>query len=313
MNLRTIFILAFVIVFSACNLKGQQPDNTKPMYGETPKSAELQDIDNDFRTECLKRYKSIDSAVNVHIDLAWRHFYHNELETAMKRFNQAWLLNPEFPDSYFGFASLLDLQKNTAEAKKFYKMGKAKDATGERAKICYQRIADCKEQLQDFRGTVDAYRQLSQLNPKDAFAFKKLGYFQMELGDFKNAQIHYSNAIALDPSDPVTYNNRGNLFQRQQNHDAAIADFTKAIALDSKYIGAYVNRGTTEMETGNFIEAKRDFENSVELDSGSGELRRLLAVAKLSLHDKTGACNDLVFAKRLGDAKADEIFSRTCQ
>ena len=43
----------------------------------------------------------LDSSVNVYTNYAWRYFYKNDLKTAMKRFNQSWLLNPEYPDSCF--------------------------------------------------------------------------------------------------------------------------------------------------------------------------------------------------------------------
>ena len=94
----TILIL---IIFGSCHSQENKIDNTLPMYGGTEKSKEHKEIDEEFIEDCLKQFGSIDSSVNVQIDNAWRYFYHNDLETAMKRFNQAWLLNPEFPDSYF--------------------------------------------------------------------------------------------------------------------------------------------------------------------------------------------------------------------
>src|SRR5437868_5785633 len=104
MRMYRFLILVFVHGISACNTNGQQADNTLPMYGEVQKNDELKKIDDDFKKACLVQFKTIDSAVSVQIDNAWRYFYNNDLKTAMKRFNQAWLLNPEFPDSYFGFA-----------------------------------------------------------------------------------------------------------------------------------------------------------------------------------------------------------------
>jgi len=151
------------------------------MYGEVSKSEAYKKIDNDFIKKCLNQYGTIDSSVNFHTDMAWRYFYNNDLKSAMKRFNQAWLLNPEFPDSYFGFAALLEMQKSNVDAERFYKIALQKDKSKLRSVICYQRIADCKEQLHDIKGTIDAYTMISEINPTNSFAFKKIGYFQMEL------------------------------------------------------------------------------------------------------------------------------------
>ena len=283
--------LVFIFGLTSCSSQtnGQEVDNTKPMYGEVPKNEEYKIADDDFRKECLEQFKTIDSAVFVQIDNGWRYFYHNDLKTAMKRFNQAWLLNPEFPDSYFGFAALLDIQNNKKESERFYEMGLNKDNKEERAQICYQRIADCKEQLKDIKGTIEAYSKISEINPANAFAFKKIGYFQMQSGNSEKAIAAYAKAIDLDPIDAMTYNNRAYLYQSQKNYKEAIADYTKAIDLDSKYISAYVNRGLTEIAMNNNLAAKRDFEICVQLDSKDSGLRRLLGLVKLNLDDKIGA------------------------
>jgi tetratricopeptide (TPR) repeat protein len=307
-----IYITILLTLF-ACNSNGQKVDNTKPLYGEVPKSDEYKKIDEDFKKECLEKFKTIDSAVNVHIDQAWRYFYNNDLKTSMKRFNQAWLLNPEFPDAYFGFAALLEMQESKTEAQRFYKIGLDKDKKNRRAEICYRRIADCKEQLKNLGGAIEAYIKITEINPNNSFAFKKIGYLQMQLGNTEAAVNAYGRAIDLDPKDAVTYNNRAYLYQINKNYPKAIADYTKAIELDRKYISAYVNRGITQAGINNFKAAKNDFEICVQLDPNAGELRRFLGLAKLSLNDKAGACADFEKASVLGDKQAEELAEKNCK
>jgi tetratricopeptide (TPR) repeat protein len=308
-----ILIYVLSISFSFFKTNGQQVDNTKPMYGEVEKSAEYKKIDEDFRNDCLLKFRTIDSSVYIQVDYAWRYFYHDDLKTAMKRFNQGWLLNPDNPDSYFGFAALLEMQKNNAEANRFYKIGLAKDKMNQRAKICYKRIADCKEQLNDTAGVIDAYTKLAALSPGNSFAFKKIGYFQMLSGNSDAAIKAYGKAIELDTADASTYNNRAYLYQTQKNYSKAIADYTKSIDLDAEYVSAYLNRGITEMQLNNNLAAKKDFEVCVKLDAKAGGLRKFLALAELSLHDKAGACKDLELAKNLGDEDADKLIIENCK
>ena len=306
-----MFLLLGILTFS-CNSNSQDPDNKKPMYGEVTKSNKYKKADDDFIKACLKEYKTIDSSVSVHIGFAWRYYYNGDLNTAMKRFNQAWLLNPEYPDSYFGFASLLESQGDTTEAKRFYKIGFKKDTNHNRAEECFQRIADCKEQLNDITGAVNAYLQITSINPENSIAFKKVGYFQMEFKNYDAAIIAYNRAIELDSVDEVTYNNRAYLYQSIENYDAAILDYSKAIKLNPKYISALVNRGITEMQLTLFKDAKSDFLKCVKLDSKSGELRRLLALSEIGLNEKSDACKDLEMALELGDQFASQLIKENC-
>ena len=106
------------------------------------------EIDEDFKKACLEYFGTIDNAVQAYMDFGWEYFCGNDLYAAEQNFNQAWLLNPEFPDYYFGFAALMEVQGENSEAKRFYNIGHEKDITKERAEICYRRIAECKKTIQ---------------------------------------------------------------------------------------------------------------------------------------------------------------------
>lgn len=305
--------LIIVLGLLSCSTGAQEPDNTIPMYGNIVKRADYKKIDEDFIKQSIKQFGTTDSAAKAHIDFAWRYFYNNDLKMAMRRFNQAWLLNDAYPDIYFGFAALTEMQGNKTDASKFYEMGIAKDKTGERATICFQRIADCKEQLGDINGTMEAYSKILAINPSNTFALKKTGYFQMQTGKHEKALAAYNKAIALDPRDAMTYNNRAYLYQTIKDYKNALTDYNKAIELDAQYIGAYVNRGLLAMEVKNYEAAKKDFELSVKLDAAAPELRKLLGLAKLSLKDKSGACENFMEARKLGDPQIEELIQQNCK
>lgn len=311
--MKILYTALFILtILSSCQSQDNKVDNTVPMYGGIKKSKEHKEIDNEFIQDCLKEFGSIDNSVNVQIDHAWKYFYNNDLETAMKRFNQAWLLNPEFPDSYFGFASLLEMKNKSKEATKYYNLGIEKDKESNRLEICYQRIADCKEQLNDIEGTITAYEKIALINPNNSFAFKKIGYFQMQSKNNEKAINAYNKAIILDPKDAMTYNNRAYLNQTIQNYQLAIEDYSKAIELNPEYISALVNRGITQMLLNKFEEAKSDFEKCVILDPKAGELRRFLGLSKLNLNKLSEACSEFELAKQMGDSNASQLLNQHC-
>lgn len=131
-----LVIITVFISFSACVGNAQQPDNTRPMYGDVQKSEAFQKTDERFIQNAIEQCGTRDSAVNLYLDRAWRYFYNNDLQMAMKRFNQAWLLNAEAPDTYFGFAALLDSKGDYVASARFYKTGMSKDKAGKRALVC---------------------------------------------------------------------------------------------------------------------------------------------------------------------------------
>jgi tetratricopeptide (TPR) repeat protein len=311
----TILLASIIICLSSFSNRthGQQPDNLKPMYGEVAKNEEYQAIDQRFINECIKQFGTKDSAVTRYTDQAWRYFYNNDMATAMKRFNQVWLLNPEFPDTYFGFAALSEMKGNQTEADRLYQLGIKKDVRHLRAPICYQRIADCKEQLKDTSGTLNAYIKLSEISPNNALAFKQIGYFQMRQNNFEQAMKNYFKAIELDPKDAVTFNNRGYLYQSAKDYQKAIADYTKAIQLNPKYISAYANRGITYLEAESYKDAKKNFETCVQLDPNEGGLRRFLGLAELGLKEQTEACKNFNLAVQLGDTIAEGLIAEHCK
>ena len=133
------------------------------------------------------------------------------------------------------------------------------------------------------------------------------------LGEVALALDAFARAVKLDPDDPQTYYNRAILNENMDDYDRAIADYNRCILLDTTYVSAYVNRGILEMKRDNYEAGKQDFEAGVRLDNRSGEIRRLLGIAKLSLNDVLGACDEFQTAKELGDKDIDELINQYCK
>ena len=307
-------ILLVLSVVLTCNLSSQNKvDINKPMYGEAEKSEKFKKADEEFRKTTLEKFGNVDSAVVDYVENAWSFFYHNNLEAAMRRFNQAWLLNPECPDAYFGFAALLEMQGNYTEATRFYLLGSEKDRNNKQTIACFYRIAECKEQLNDLQGAIGALLKISQFTPNEVFLFKKMGQLYLTLKNNTLALDAFTRAIELDPKDPMTFFNRAVLHQSLDAHGKAIVDYTNCIILDKTNVDAYVNRGIMELYMGNHAAGKQDFETGTQLNAKSGIIWRYLGIANLSLNDRPGACENFSTAKQLGDTEVDDLISKYCK
>lgn len=91
-----------------------------PMYGgiDRSKNPELKVADENFIAEVTQHFGSREKASQIWVAQGFRFYQQDKLGMAMRRFNQAWLLNPSNPEVYAGFGSVLHDQGSNCEAMK---------------------------------------------------------------------------------------------------------------------------------------------------------------------------------------------------
>ncbi|CAB3684312.1 tetratricopeptide repeat protein [Achromobacter pestifer] len=89
-----------------------------PMYGGMDRSsaAELQASDKKLIADATQAFGSAEKASKAWVGQGYRFYQADQLGMAMRRFNQAWLLNPDNPEVYTGFAAVLHDQGKFCEA-----------------------------------------------------------------------------------------------------------------------------------------------------------------------------------------------------
>jgi len=111
-----LFFLVLIITpfFTSCskrqnivekeeNYECIQGINLMPMYGHVKKCKEQIESDKNFLQLCEQQFGNLKKASAVHVDMGWHYFKNGDTETAMKRFNQAWLLDSLNSNVYWGF------------------------------------------------------------------------------------------------------------------------------------------------------------------------------------------------------------------
>ncbi|HWH80158.1 MAG TPA: hypothetical protein VNT76_22420, partial [Candidatus Binatus sp.] len=93
------------------------PD-TLPMFGQPKivRSEAQKNSDEIFIRDNTLRYKTRQAASNAYATLGWNAVRVKELDSAMLRFNQAWLLNPKNYNPFWGFGAVLTQRGRLAEA-----------------------------------------------------------------------------------------------------------------------------------------------------------------------------------------------------
>ena len=158
---KVVLCLIVLMVFIQSEAIAKQSINEIPMYGENHKPKIKYNV------------KLSQSATK----LGWKYYYQGDLNTAMKRFNQGWALNPENPEVYWGFGLIMGQRAYTEKTEKNLMES-----------IRFLNIA-VKKKFNDGRILGDL-----------AFSHTIIGYyFKFEKKDTKKAKEHFESARQLFP------------------------------------------------------------------------------------------------------------------
>ena len=131
MKISIKIFLFFVLLFTqSCNSQDCPPGiNDLPMYGEVEKCKEQLEADANYLAEMDELFITREAAADDVIKQAWHHFYKDDLKTAMRRFNQAWLLDSTNYHIYWGFGNILGKSAKPQQAIKMFDLAKQHNPT----------------------------------------------------------------------------------------------------------------------------------------------------------------------------------------
>lgn len=120
---KIIFYLLILAIVAGCfssgpTLRGQGIDQV-PMYGGMDRKSvpELKVADEKLIADVSNEYGGKEKGSQAFVDQGVRFYRADNLSMAMKRFNQAWLLNPDNPEVFWGFAMVYHDEGKNCDAK----------------------------------------------------------------------------------------------------------------------------------------------------------------------------------------------------
>ena len=112
-----ISALSIIALVGCASGLRQRSINEIPEYGNQPKSPEMLQADQQFlNTVKGKEQQAFDHMMAV----GWSFFKRGNIGTAIKRFNQAWLIDSTRYESYWGFAAAEGRLNNFETSKHYY-------------------------------------------------------------------------------------------------------------------------------------------------------------------------------------------------
>jgi protein O-mannosyl-transferase len=214
-------------------------------------------------------------------------YKNNQPDKALKDFNMAIEINPEYSSAYVN-RSIIYLENNEKEKalldynryiellypydKRGNKLYFAlSDAYGNRG-IIYYRMEQYEKALIDFNAAIE-------LDPFNLNNYYKRALTYMQLREYDKAIRDFNLCHHSDSANPDVINNRGVCYLRSGNLKSALADFNKAILLNGANPAYYLNRAAAYHKLGQLPEARQDAQIAEQLGAAiDPEFKKLLLV-----------------------------------
>lgn len=113
------FIIFALLTLSLSGLLWGKRLNTIPMYGGDKITMRQKRKNKIFVKDVIKAAGSKEKALEYTLAKAWELFYKGDLDTSMMRFNQAWLLDPDNVEVYWGFGVISGQKEKMADSIKY--------------------------------------------------------------------------------------------------------------------------------------------------------------------------------------------------
>ena len=122
-EIRLVFAFLVVSILSGClattPVGSSKNVDQLPMYGGLDRQSipELKAADEKLIADTTAEFGTREKASEIFVEQGIRYYWEKNYATAMRRFNQAWLLNLKNPNVFWGFAVVYHDQEKICEAK----------------------------------------------------------------------------------------------------------------------------------------------------------------------------------------------------
>lgn len=203
-----ILIFSIFIIFIIWQLIPEPKGiNTLPMYGGVDRTESQKQVDDEFVKNVIEATGSREKTVEHIVQRAWELYYKDDLDTAMKRFNQVWLLDPNNADAYFGFGIISGKKSQTDDAIKY--LQKALELKPNDAEVAYnlgfaysqksyQLLLSQAEKTEALKNATKYFEYATQKDSSKAYYYGEWANVLYELGDYQEASKILEMAEKID-------------------------------------------------------------------------------------------------------------------
>ncbi len=211
--MKKILLAALAFAFaSSLSMAQEQPTaqdiQVQPMFGGKTKTEAQQKRDEKFLTSCDKSFASRTEASKFFMERGWEYMNEGQVDTAVYRFNLAWLLNPDNKDAYWAFGLVTSAKGEDDKAIGFYEKALAYDnknsmLLSDMAASYLNVYQKGKKKKRDLKKASGYLTEAVAADPANAYALYHLSKVKFYEKDYSNAwaYLHKSREINLTQID----------------------------------------------------------------------------------------------------------------
>jgi tetratricopeptide (TPR) repeat protein len=322
-----LFISANGFAQNAAELLILQHDgklNLAARYGNglIEKTDEDKAIDAKFINDEIKQFGSKDSASIVLSKLGYYYFCKGDISTAMKRFNQAWLMDTTNALEYFGFSSVLKVIKcnpsnyfetwltkieTIEEPQKYYDIGLRKDISHKYEKIALFSTAAGFETYGKLNYAIESCNKLLELNTIDTLVFHQRGHLYTVSREWNKAIDDLLKAFPHGNNNCNALNDLGFAYDQIDDYKNASFCYDKASLINPNFLNPIYNNSILKLKIGEYQSALEYIEKCIKIRDDVGDFYRTKGLILIKLNLKDEGIKNLKKAKKLGDKEAEKI------
>jgi len=210
----TWIVVATAVILGGCAAGGGPAPrgsgiDQAPMYGGMDRQSvpQLKQADEQLIAGTTKEFGSRERASDAFVDQGVRYYKADNYAAAMRRFNQAWLLNPKNPDAFWGFAMVFHDEGNNCEAKNWIDRALALNLSKPIALADAGRIytlcavsnqsLDLSTKNQHFSTSEELYKKASSISPNNDYVYGSWATAYYWRGDYARAWDAVAKARTL--------------------------------------------------------------------------------------------------------------------
>jgi lipopolysaccharide biosynthesis regulator YciM len=175
-----------------------------PLFGEYTKTPQQKQQDERFFVSCDKAFGSRQEAAKFFAERGWEYLAEGEQDTAIYRFNLAYLLNPQNTDAYWGLGVVTFQQGKFDESARLLNRGLLLDPKNPILMVdvatvqinCFKEKRHC----EDLEGAIGLLQKAVSLDSTNANTFLKLAVAEYHNQNFDGAWSALHRCRLLDLS-----------------------------------------------------------------------------------------------------------------
>jgi len=213
-------------------------------------------------------------------------YFINDLNTALRNFENAVAMQPNNPEYHFHLGKTLDKLKRYDEAIKEYLITLKLNSEHIQA---LKQLGNLYFEQKAWENALKVFNKILSKNPKDYTSLFKLGEIYFYKNDLKESLKYFKMANVEKPDDANVYYYLGRIYLETGEFSSAIENFSQALNIEPLNSLFYYWRGNTYYAMGDFEYPRdqdwrsvEDFRKAVEL--GFNQVRAVFMFGNTLLH-----------------------------